>query len=208
MLNMLRYIAKDPVLLMTVDAVDLLNEPMIDALDFSQLWEYNTGAHSLIVHGLNKTPPVVSIVDRGFKEFSWWHGRWPRDWNSYYTDTWLDAHLYHVFDRNTDDWPLERHLSLVCSNGRDLQSNSTIFPILVGEWSLALPTAALEGRENEARRRFAEAQLDAYEKGGAGWFFWCFKTESSPEWSFIESLNRSWLPYPLTMRAFPPVCHY
>ncbi|ORX68047.1 glycoside hydrolase [Linderina pennispora] len=195
MLNMLRYISKDPVLLATVDAVDVLNEPMIDALDFSQLWEYNTGAHSLITNGLNKTPPVISIIDRGFKE----------DWNSYHTDTWLDAHLYHVFDRNIDDWPLERHLSLVCSNGRDLQSNATMFPIIVGEWSLALPTAALGGRENEARRRFAEAQLDAYEKGGAGWFFWCLKTESSPEWSFLDSLDRSWLPYPLTTRAFPPV---
>ncbi|KAJ2064062.1 hypothetical protein GGI17_001254 [Coemansia sp. S146] len=206
--TMLKYIANDPVLLATTDAVDMLNEPFIDSLDFGQLWEYDTGGHILISNGLGKTPPVVSIVDRGFKEFSWWQSRWPRDWNSKYADAWLDAHLYHVFDRNIDDWPLESHLRLVCQNGRDLKANSTSFPIIVGEWSLALPQAALRGRENEARRRFAEAQLDAYELGGAGWIFWCFKTEASPEWSFLDALDRSWMPQPLTNREFSPICKY
>ncbi|KAJ2345908.1 hypothetical protein IWW50_003195 [Coemansia erecta] len=206
--TMLKYIASDPVVLATVDAIDLLNEPLIDLLDFEQLWEYDTGGHTLVTQGLHKTPPVVSVVDRGFKDFSWWHARWPRDWNSKYIDAWLDAHLYHVFDRNIDEWPLESHLKLVCQNGRDLKSNSTVFPILVGEWSLALPQAALSGRENEARRRFAEAQLDAYELGGAGWVFWCFKTEASPEWSFLDALDRSWIPQPLNTREFPSICHY
>ncbi|KAJ2723233.1 hypothetical protein H4R23_004382, partial [Coemansia sp. Cherry 401B] len=205
--TMLKYIASDPVVLATVDAIDLLNEPLIDLLDFEQLWEYDTGGHTLVTQGLHRVPPVVSIVDRGFKDFSWWQPRWPRDWNSKYIDAWLDAHLYHVFDRNIDGWPLENHLRLVCQNGRDLKSNSTFFPIIVGEWSLALPQAALAGRENEARRRFAEAQLDAYELGGAGWVFWCFKTESSPEWSFLDALDRSWIPQPLTNREFPPICH-
>ncbi|KAJ1722490.1 hypothetical protein LPJ53_003088 [Coemansia erecta] len=204
--TMLRYIASDPVILETVDGIDLLNEPFIDSLDFAQLWEYDTGGHTLIANGLKKMPPVVSIIDRGFKEFNWWQSRWPSDWNSKYVDAFLDAHLYHVFDRNIDNWPLEEHLRLVCQNGRDLKTNSTYFPIIVGEWSLALPQVALQGRENEARRRFAEAQLDAYELGGAGWIFWCFKTEVSPEWSFLEALDRSWIPQPLTSREFAPIC--
>ncbi|KAJ2387049.1 hypothetical protein GGI05_004198 [Coemansia sp. RSA 2603] len=203
---MLRYISSDPVMLETVDGIDLLNEPFIDSLDFAQLWEYDTGGHTLIANGLQKTPPVVSIIDRGFKEFNWWQSRWPKDWNSKYIDAFLDAHLYHVFDRNIDNWPLEEHLRLVCRNGRDLKTNSTYFPIIVGEWSLALPQVALQGRENEARRRFAEAQLDAYELGGAGWIFWCFKTEVSPEWSFLEALDRSWIPQPLSSREFAPIC--
>ncbi|KAJ2266129.1 hypothetical protein J3F81_005588 [Coemansia sp. RSA 371] len=206
--TMLKYIASDPVVLATIDAIDLLNEPLIDALDFEQLWEYDTGGHTLVAQGLHKTPPVVSIVDRGFKDYSWWQPRWPRDWNSKYIDAWLDAHLYHVFDHNIDAWPLEKHLRLVAQNGRDLKSNSTVFPILVGEWSLALPQAAVNGRENQARRMFAEAQLDAYEQGGAGWVFWCFKTEASPEWSFLDALDRSWIPQPLNARKFPPVSRY
>ncbi|KAJ2557134.1 hypothetical protein EV175_001531 [Coemansia sp. RSA 1933] len=205
--NMLRYIASDPVILATVDAIDLLNEPLIDQLNFDELWDYDTGGHTLVTTGLHKVPPVISIIDRGFKDFTWWQPRWPKDWNSKYVDAWLDAHLYHVFDRNIDNWPLESHLQMVCNNGKDLKSNSTFFPIIVGEWSLALPQAALNGKENEARRRFAEAQLDAYDKGGAGWVFWCFKTESSPEWSFLDSLDRSWMPQPLSSREFPSCSH-
>lgn len=201
---LLKYLASDPLMLATVDAIDLLNEPFIDSLDFQRLWDYDTGGH-ILTQSLQRQPPVISIIDRGFKEFSWWQEQWPQDWNQHRMDAWLDAHLYHVFDRNLDNWPLENHLRLVFQNGRNLQTNATRFPILVGEWSLALPQMALRGRENEARRRFAEAQLDAYEKGGAGWVFWCFKTEESPEWSFLESLDRSWMPSPLTMRAFPSI---
>ncbi|KAJ2807989.1 hypothetical protein H4R20_001059, partial [Coemansia guatemalensis] len=204
--GMLKFLVSDPVVLATVDAVDLLNEPLIDVLDFEKLWEYDTGGHTLVSTRLKNTPPVISIIDRGFKDYSWWKSRWPSDWNSKYVDAWLDAHLYHVFDHNMDNWPLEQHLNLVCQNGRDLRTSSSSFPIIVGEWSLALPQNALNGRENEARRKFAEAQLDAYEQGGAGWVFWCFKTEDSPEWSFLDALDRSWIPQPLTSREFPSPC--
>ncbi|PIA16766.1 glycoside hydrolase [Coemansia reversa NRRL 1564] len=204
--GMLKFLASDPVLLATVDGVDLLNEPMIDALDFQKLWEYDTVGYTLVSTLLKKTPPVVSIIDRGFKDYSWWKPRWPNEWNSKNIDAWLDAHLYHVFDHNIDNWSLEQHLNLVCQNGRDLHASSSYFPIIVGEWSLALPQNALNGRENEARRKFAEAQLDAYEQGGAGWVFWCFKTENSPEWSFLDALDRSWIPQPLSSRNFPSSC--
>ncbi|KAJ2079360.1 hypothetical protein H4R24_003835 [Coemansia sp. RSA 988] len=204
--GMLKFIASDPVVLATVDAVDLLNEPLIDALDFERLWEYDTGGHTLVSTRLRSMPPVISIIDRGFKDYSWWKSRWPSDWNSKYIDAWLDAHLYHVFDHNIDNWSLEQHLNLVCQNGNDLRASSSSFPIIVGEWSLALPQNAFNGREKEARRKFAEVQLDAYEQGGAGWIFWCFKTENSPEWSFLDALDRSWIPQPLTSREFSSPC--
>ncbi|KAJ1954487.1 hypothetical protein GGI12_005779, partial [Dipsacomyces acuminosporus] len=203
LIGLLKYIASDSTMLQTIDAIDLLNEPFIEHLDFKQLWDYYTGGHTLVSTRLRKSPPVISIIDRGFRNYTWWHERWPRDWNFQHVDAWLDAHLYHVFDQKMNSWSLERHLRHVCTSGRDLASNSTFFPVVVGEWSLALPKAAFQGRENEARRRFAEAQLDAYEKGGVGWFFWCFKTEESPEWSFLDALDRSWLPQPLTSREFP-----
>ncbi|KAJ1676075.1 hypothetical protein EV182_008938, partial [Spiromyces aspiralis] len=33
-------------------------------------------------------------------------------------------------------------------------------------------------------KRFARAQIDAYERG-AGWVFWNFKTESAPQWDYL-----------------------
>jgi len=42
---------------------------------------------------------------------------------------------------------------------------------------------------------FAQVQMDAYESGSsAGWFFWNFKTESSPEWDYLRGLKEGWIP--------------
>jgi glucan 1,3-beta-glucosidase len=42
---------------------------------------------------------------------------------------------------------------------------------------------------------FAEKQMDAYESGSsAGWFFWNFKTEKSPQWNYILGLKEGWIP--------------
>jgi len=52
-------------------------------------------------------------------------------------------------------------------------------------------------------RQFAEKQMAAYESGSsAGWFFWNFKTEHSPEWDYIEGLKQGWLPSDHTNRTY------
>jgi glucan 1,3-beta-glucosidase len=36
--------------------------------------------------------------------------------------------------------------------------------------------------------------MDAYESGSSeGWFFWNFKTETSPQWDFILGLKEGWI---------------
>jgi glucan 1,3-beta-glucosidase len=37
------------------------------------------------------------------------------------------------------------------------------------------------------------AQLEAYEQG-AGWFYWNFKTETNPLWSYFDGVEGGWLP--------------
>lgn len=54
-------------------------------------------------------------------------------------------------------------------------------------------------------RRFVEAQLDAYE-AHTGWFFWTWRTESSPEWDMRQLLGAGVFPQPLTIREFPRQC--
>jgi glucan 1,3-beta-glucosidase len=44
-----------------------------------------------------------------------------------------------------------------------------------------------------AYRGYAAAQLATFEKY-LGWFFWSYKTETRPPWSFRECVNRGWLP--------------
>jgi len=48
-------------------------------------------------------------------------------------------------------------------------------------------------QEQVAYRGYAAAQLVTFEKY-QGWFFWSYKTETTPAWCFRESVERGWLP--------------
>lgn len=52
---------------------------------------------------------------------------------------------------------------------------------------------------------YVEAQLDAYEQH-SGWIFWCWKTESAPEWNFRDLTRAGLIPQPLTSRKYPAQC--
>jgi glucan 1,3-beta-glucosidase len=55
----------------------------------------------------------------------------------------------------------------------------------------------------EFLKKFAEMQMDAYESGSsAGWFFWNFKTESSPQWDYIMGLKHGWMPSDHSKRQY------
>lgn len=56
-------------------------------------------------------------------------------------------------------------------------------------------------------RMYVEAQLDAYEQH-TGWIFWCWKTESAPEWNMQDLINNGLIPQPLTSREYPGQCGY
>lgn len=56
-------------------------------------------------------------------------------------------------------------------------------------------------------RMYVEAQLDAYEQH-TGWIFWCWKTESVPEWNMQDLLNNGLFPQPITSREYPGQCGY
>jgi len=52
-------------------------------------------------------------------------------------------------------------------------------------------------------RKFAEAQMDAYESGSsAGWFFWNFKTEGAPQWDYLLGLKEGWMPKDHSKRQY------
>ncbi|KAG0292662.1 hypothetical protein BGZ98_002504 [Dissophora globulifera] len=51
---------------------------------------------------------------------------------------------------------------------------------------------------------FFSAQLDAFEQG-AGWFFWNFKTESNPLWSYFDGVDNGWIPQDVNNRP-PSYC--
>ena len=71
--------------------------------------------------------------------------------------------------------------------------------MIVGEWSLAMSAASESPLKLDAQqtalwvRAFAATQLFTYEQT-RGWFFWSYKTEGNPVWSFRESVEVGYLP--------------
>lgn len=59
--------------------------------------------------------------------------------------------------------------------------------------------AGLSEADKENLGRMVEAQMDAYE-AHTGWIFWAWKTESAPEWHFMNLTSEGIVPQPLTSR--------
>ncbi|KAF9387945.1 hypothetical protein CPB97_001836 [Podila verticillata] len=53
-------------------------------------------------------------------------------------------------------------------------------------------------------KTFFEAQVEAFEQG-SGWFFWNFKTESNPLWSYFDGVDQGWIPKDVNNRG-PGFC--
>jgi aryl-phospho-beta-D-glucosidase BglC (GH1 family) len=51
-------------------------------------------------------------------------------------------------------------------------------------------------------KKFVERQMEVYELGGGGWFFWNFRTEDhlSPSWDFLLGLEQGWIPKDVNKR--------
>jgi glucan 1,3-beta-glucosidase len=105
-----------------------------------------------------------------------------------------DVHYYQCFGDGWQALSADRHLQ-VPGRADELASHARRAPLVVGEWSLALPAALLAGSSDPAglRRRFAAAQLTAYAPA-SGIYFWTYRTESSPDWSWCDAVANDWLP--------------
>lgn len=55
----------------------------------------------------------------------------------------------------------------------------------------------------DAVRRYMEAQLDAFQHGANGYFFWAFKGPGA--WSWLDGVKQGWIPQPLNNRKFQEI---
>jgi glucan 1,3-beta-glucosidase len=124
----------------------------------------------------------------------------------------LDVHRYQCFERSDIDLDIHGHLHKAGVSWRDesecIQGELGVSAI-AGEWSLGLELAvvslwangpfhhALERMDgfqlDVALRAYAAAQLLAFEHY-LGWFFWSYRTETTPAWCFRDCVARGWLP--------------
>lgn len=188
-------------------AIEVLNEPRWD-VDTSLLKKYTTNGY----HRIRKYCPaenVAVVFHDGFRSFREYLGfMQPPEFNNAV----FDIHRYQCFDRKDIDTDIYGHITKSVVDWKN-EADDIITELglgtYVGEWSLGLNLKVVslwaegpfnyalehmdEFQTNVAYRAYASAQLAAFEKY-LGWFFWSYKTETTPEWCFRECVKRGWLP--------------
>ncbi len=188
-------------------AIETLNEPRWD-VDTGLLKKYNTDAY----HRIRKhcRPEEVAVVFHdGFRSFREYSGfLMPPE----FKNTVLDIHRYQCFVREEIDMDIYGHIQKTVVDWKNEAADICYDRgpwAYVGEWSLGIDihvvslwaegpfNHALEGMDgfqaNVAYRAYASAQLATFEKY-LGWFFWSYKTETTPAWCFRECVERGWFP--------------
>lgn len=99
----------------------------------------------------------------------------------------FDVHCYHCFENGFNGLSLAAHMRAIEENAAMLRQ----YPMVVGEWSLALGCAAWStcGRmkQNEVYRVFGSAQLRAFKEASHGSFFWNWSERDGVEWNYQKA---------------------
>jgi glucan 1,3-beta-glucosidase len=188
-------------------AIEVLNEPRWD-VPTDILKRYYLAAYDRI---RKHCPPerVAVVFHDGFRSYREYLGFMQAPlWQNVI----FDYHRYQCFERRDIDSDIFEHMHKATGEWRDEADsiNAALgLPAICGEWSLGLDLKVVslwaEGPYNHALERmdafqqdvasrgYAAAQLLAFEKL-LGWFFWSYKTETTPAWCFRDSVERGWLP--------------
>lgn len=114
----------------------------------------------------------------------------------------FEVHWYHCFENEWHGRTFAQHLRAVQEHNRELRR----YPVVVGEWSLALGCGVQPGRLSlgEMRALFAHAQLAAYREASHGWFFWTWSDSHGVEWDWQRSMRQGLLPPAETLKRGLP----
>jgi glucan 1,3-beta-glucosidase len=193
--------------------IEVLNEPRWD-IDTDVLKKYTIEAY----HRIRKYCPasrVAVVYHDGFRSFHEYSGFLTEP---EFSNVVLDIHRYQCFVQADIDLDIYGHIHSSVVDWKN-EANNIIqdgHSTYVGEWSLGLHlkfvslwakgpfTNTLQAmdsfQKSLAYRTYASSQLITFEKY-TGWFFWSYKTETTPEWCFRECVNRGWLPDNFTNEA-------
>ena len=188
-------------------AIEVLNEPRWD-IDTNLLKKYTTAAYHRIRQHC-KAEDVAVVYHDGFRSHKEYIGFLPEP---EFSNVVFDIHRYQCFVREDIDSDIYSHIQKAAIAWKD-EADDIIHdlnqPTFCGEWSLGLDLKvvslwadgpfnhALEDMDDFqlslAYRGYAAAQLLTFEKY-LGWFFWTYKTETTPAWCYRDCVNRGWIP--------------
>lgn len=187
--------------------IEVLNEPHAD-VDTGLLRRYTEEAYRRI-RRYCPADRVAVVFHDGFRSYREYQGLLapPAADNVVF-----DIHRYQCFVQDDVELDIFAHVGKTVAGWRqeaDELIDTSGRPTYVGEWSLGLNPRFLQlwqdqpadcGRQamdafqqDLAYRAYAAAQLLCFEKY-RGWFFWSYKTEDMPQWSFRDCVANGWLP--------------
>lgn len=180
-----------------VTGVAVCNEPS-ESVPGEVLCKFYDRAVSAIREG-GMTPDEVAVilpVYRTERLDEIWR-IWNRDYDGFarHPNVAFDLHLYHCFGPWWQKQGFGGHLKMARRHKKIMRR----VPVVVGEWSLALPPQACSDddrfEEDQGMRAFASAQVDAYSQASHGWFFWNWRDSPKQHvgWDLRRTLERQWL---------------
>ncbi|MEO6513309.1 MAG: glycoside hydrolase family 5 protein [Candidatus Saccharimonadales bacterium] len=128
----------------------------------------------------------------------------PKKWGrvmqgAQYQAKWLDVHLYQLFNKRDKKLSIGGHIDKTNQAWRSLLAKvSKRWPIMVGEWSIALDPQTFKNMDtattHAAYRAYGSVQLQVFEAHAASWFYWTYKTQNGGAWSYRDCVANGWLP--------------
>lgn len=158
--------------------IELLNEPLTK--HFWHRWQLLWWTRRTIRALRCIITPGTRLVVSDCYQPNWWSGR--------ILGETLDIHHYQCFsdaDHRATSYVYHRQKLQTCTD--KYQRYAKDQPIIIGEWSSALPPRTNRPTTN---KRFWRDQLQTPAHADA-WFFWSYKTEASPEWDFRHASSWS-----------------
>lgn len=102
----------------------------------------------------------------------------------------LDVHLYQIFGDKFQDMSLDQHLVYANSQQKLLKALGRKVPILVGEWSGALPAKARQ-EVVKAELKFIEIQQKVFDENVWAHCYWSYKKTGRGAWNWRATLHDS-----------------
>ena len=100
----------------------------------------------------------------------------------------LDVHLYQIFSEEDRLLSFQGHMKKVSQEWRKLLADvGHSMPVMIGEWSAALPTSAYDGQpETEAgdAAKYYRAQRELFDDHSWAHSYWSYKAPGSGVWDF------------------------
>ncbi len=187
-----RYVGHDG-----LAGISLLNEPD-NEIPASLLLEYYQAGYEAVRKHLPADKVAVIAEAHQNPRMAQFHGKLKGE------NIATDVHYYQCFWEEHKRLELHEHIAYPLERVLPrIRDYNHVGDQVVGEWSLSFgepkwwekldPT-----RKLMAYQAFATAQIYAYSEA-CGWFFWSYRVEGWPAWSFVDAVRLGYLPQSLNV---------